>query len=178
MTFIEVMFSIALFFFIVAAVTTVFVTTMKNAIETSFHLSLISQARTAEYRMAKNIQGARAVSATADRLSIVQADLSTSEIQFVDLDNDPETVEDNILRYDPDVLIIDNEMTICNFVTPIEGEDMFRVVATTPSTAIITFHIGRIPPKAPGLLKKSKESFVGVEVRMSATPRNYEGFYN
>jgi hypothetical protein len=143
-----------------------------NVREGSYHITLLAKGRAAEQMLTRAIQYGRAVSAYTDHIEIVKQDLTLARIRYVDGDADP---EDNILEYDPSVDTAGDEMTVCDLVTPISGEQMFQTLATSPQAAVITFHVGELPPDTPDPNLRAGVGYQGVEVRFTATPRNSRG---
>lgn len=153
------------------------VSTLIHAREGSIQLSVIGKARNAKQLIVRNIQQGRAVGADSNHFSIVRADFSEAAIRFVDGDNNPDTIQDNRLEYDPDITLGGDQVVLCDHVSPVPGEPMFQVLSTSPRSASMTFHVGeRAPPGGEDLL--SGDGYQGIEIRLSAHPRNNKGTYN
>ena len=65
--------------------------------------------------------------------------------------------------------------TLRDMISPIDGEPMFQIASTSPRTALVSFHVGDLPPAGGGTLLLGG-GYQGVEVRAAATPRNGKGF--
>jgi len=154
-----------------------YVSTIMHAQEGSFHISVMAKARAAEQQIVKYIQLGRAVSADTDRMILLDRELVEGHIQFVDEDGNVDTVEDNRLVYDPDVDRPGDEVVVCDWVSPIPGEPMFQVTGSSPNAALIAFHVGEVPGGDDDADLLTAEGYQGVEVRLAATPRNRQIFY-
>jgi len=148
----------------------VFTSTMRSGREGSFHLQTIDESRSVEQTIARLIRRGRAVSVSGNSVRIVMADGGEEQIRFIDQDSDPETLDDNILQYDPTVGAGGDEVTLCRQVTALTSEAMFQTVATSPKSALLSFHLGEVPK--PGDALMVGEGYQGVEIRLAATPRN------
>lgn len=167
--------------FIMAVLMTVamgaFTSSLRHGREGTSHIEYIEDARIAEQQIVKYVQMGRAISVASDALTIMMPDLSQARVQYVDGDKDATTLDDNVLEYDPNTAVADDEMELCNGVSAIAGEEMFQLVATSPRTALITFHVGEIPEAKPEEELMTAEGYQGVEIRLSATPRNLGTVY-
>ena len=173
-TLVELMMATAILTAVLSMGIRIYTQTMTHAQEGSTHLSMIGKARSAEQRIVLLVYSARAVGAKTNQLDIVMEDLTQGQLRFIDQDSDPTTLEDNILEVDPDTSVANNEFVLCNFVSPIAGEQMFRVVPSSPRTALVSFHVGeRQPAGGPNLL--AGQGYQGMEIRLAATPRNAKG---
>ena len=150
--------------------------TLMHARDGSVHLSVIGKARCAMQDITRKVQAGRGVGVVSNTLSIVMADLTVTEIRYVDADDDPDTIADNRLEYDPDPATTGDESVLCDFVTPIPGEPIFQILSTSPRSAVVAFHVGeRPPPGAPALLPG--DGHQGIEIRLTSSPRTGMGVY-
>jgi len=176
-TLMEIMFAMSILTTVVVLSMNLYISIMGHARESSVQVSLIGKARLAEQKIVKFVQGSRAVGAKTNQLEFVMMDLTQGQIRFIDEDSDPTTLEDNILQVDPDVSVASNESVLCDFVSPIPGEEMFQVMPSSPRTALVVFHVGERPPTGgPQLL--AGQGYQGIEIRCAATPRNAKGLGN
>jgi type II secretory pathway pseudopilin PulG len=144
---------------------------MREASGDSLHAQYIDYARAAEQVLVNIIQAQTAIGVSTNGLEAYGMDYARAfTIRFIDEDDDPTTVENNRLVIDPDVSIDGDESVVCEYVSPLETEEMFRVISTSPTSAVIMFHVGELAPEN----KKARlgRNYHGVEVRLSATPRN------
>lgn len=152
-----------------------YTTIIREGREGTLHARYIDGARSTEQNIVKFVQAGKAVSANASALDIMKPDSGYARIQYVDGDGDADTLEDNALEYDPDTGVGGDEVMLCNFVTAIPGEPMFQILATSPRTALCTFHVGEVPKAGEQLLYGM--GYQGVEIRVAATPRNLGSIY-
>jgi hypothetical protein len=139
----------------------------------------LNMARNAEVTISRCIQSARGVSVpTSTCIQITFADNHCAQISYVDLDNDPGTVTNNIIRYDPDIWTIGGEKTICDCVRPLDdGSQIFTNIPVSPLAIRIGFHVGDGTNATEALLAGTGRGYQGTEVRFSATPRNSQRWY-
>lgn len=72
---------------------------------------------------------------------------TTAELRYVDSDDDPATIRDNSIVYDPDTSTSDDEQTILRYVSPLDDGGgtslpVFRRIAGTPSPLLVEFRVG------------------------------------
>ena len=166
---------VVLAFFVLAMVMSVVLSTqmyaMREASGDSLHAQYIDYARAAEQVLVNIIQAQTAIGVTTNGLEAYGMDYTRAfTIRFIDEDDDPTTVENNRLVIDPDLSVQNDETIVCEYVSILESEEMFRVISSSPTSAVIMFHVGELA------LEEGKarlgRNYHGVEVRLSATPRN------
>jgi prepilin-type N-terminal cleavage/methylation domain-containing protein len=155
----------------------VYTMSLRQAREGILQISLIGKGRATEQKLVKYVQLGRAIGLNSNVLEIVRQDMSVAGIRYIDADNDPLTVEDNVVEYDPNIDVAGDELTVCNQVTPIPGEPMFQLMPTQPVTVMFAMHLGEVAPTngTPDLLPGT--GYQGMEMRFSATPRNLKIFF-
>jgi len=138
-------------------------------------------ARTAQGKIIKIIEESRACSVQSPTVLILAypaADrLIQASLTYVDADNNPATVSNNSIIYDPDTTVSGNEQTICSYVSPIDGSSgIFKMLNISPATVGVSMHVGDATntPGA-GILNTGYQGFV---LQFSATPRNLQWWYN
>ena len=152
------------------------VLTMREVGGDSNHVRYIDEARASEQFIVNMIQAETAIGVTADGLEVYNQDFQqVFTIRFIDEDGDPGTVDDNTLVSDPDPNKKGDEQVICRAVSPLAGAEMFEIIPTSPLSTRISFHIGELPPENRQKMQKGK-NYHGVEVRITATPRNSNYF--
>lgn len=134
--------------------------------------------REAAQQLIRYVEAGRAASVTSNGVEIVTLGLGFAKIAYVDEDSNASTVTNNLLVYYPNGQFTSNRVVICQHVTPIAGTPMFRVNAGAPSSISFAFHVGDATNAAGGKIQSSTgEGFQGSEVRVSATPRNMQRWY-
>ena len=133
--------------------------------------------RVATQKIVQYIEAGRAVGLASNGLSIVNVDFTCSEIFFRDGDGNPDTVADNQLIYDSNVAEEGGATRICSWVSAISGSPMFSLVPSSLSAARIEFHLGDGSGAADRVFSGTGEGYQGIEVRVSATPRNLQRWY-
>ena len=138
-------------------------------------------ARTAQGKIIKIIEESRACSVQSPTVLILaypSADrLIQASLTYVDADNNPATVSNNCIIYDPDTTVSGNEQTICSYVSPIDGSSgIFKMLNISPATVGVSMHVGDATntPGA-GILNTGYQGFV---LQFSATPRNLQWWYS
>lgn len=132
-------------------------------------------ARKASHRITRAIESAKAVGATTNSLQLFMTDMTLAQIVFDD-GGDPDDVQSNDLLYFPNIADT-NFYTLSSYISPIPGEAMFGMVPTTPRTARIVFRVGDGSNDTQRAFSRASEPLQGVEVRVSATPRNLQRWY-
>jgi type II secretory pathway pseudopilin PulG len=103
--------------------------------------------------------------------------LITGSLKYFDTDNNPATVSNNCIIYDPDTSVAGNEQTLCYYVSPMDGSStVFKMLNISPATVGVTLHVGDATntPGA-GILNTGYQGFV---LQFSATPRNLQWWYS
>lgn len=140
----------------------------------SLHVRYIDVARAAEQRFVNSIQAHTAVGVSSAGLEILNHDRELEfTIRFEDGDDDLDTVDDNVVLIDPDTSVDGDEIVLCSQVSPLGSEPMFQK-SPTGRGAQMTLHVGEIAPGTNAV--EHGRSYHGVEVRISATPRNSNAF--
>ena len=135
-----------------------------------------NEGRIAAQVIATYIEKGKAASASTNGISIVLPDYVLAQIRFEDGDGLIETVEDNRLVYDPDVDEDGAVEELCRYVSPIAGEEMFR--ASSPGSVGLSFHVGDGTDPSYTSFSGSGSGYQGIEIRMSATPRNMQRWHD
>lgn len=133
-------------------------------------------ARRATHRIARSVESAKAVGASTNSLNIMMTDLRTARIEFQDGD-DPTNLHNNRLILIPNTANANQYTVLATHVSPIPGESMFGTIPTTPRTARVVFRIGDSAVANARAFSRSGQDYHGVEVRLSATPRNLQRWY-
>ena len=175
----ETMFSVFLFTLVSAGIYVVFIHASFGVKEGTSQANFIAEGRMAEQKILKYIQQGRAIAANAQYIDIFTTNNSLARIYYEDLDNNPYTVEDNSLKYNPDTLnTASRPETICRYVTALEGGEIFKpLVVYSPSAVQIAFHVGDSWSYQDQDPYKTGQGYQGLEIRFSATPRNINFWY-
>jgi prepilin-type N-terminal cleavage/methylation domain-containing protein len=120
-------------------------------------------------------------------------DLSSGTIYFTNSDNNVSTVADNVLVYDPTPGTPGNSYVLCTYVRPVDEDtnslgfgDPSRIFTPTNNqdnpivfnSVMIRFHVGDGTNVQDLSFSGTGQGYQGTEVRMSATPRNVQKWYN
>lgn len=178
MTLVEIMVGTFVSALVIAGVLAVFSYVALTTRAGVSQIQFTQDGRNASYKITRYIEEGRAASAGSNGISIVMLDLTVARIYFSDGDGDPETVEDNKLEYDPDVLASGGEVTVCSYITPIAGEQMFGMVSADSSAVRMSFHVGDGTNVMDTSFSRTGIGYQGLEVRLSATPRNVQRWYD
>jgi len=180
-TLLEVMIATSLSLLVSAAIFTVLVMVNKITYSGNRQVNFNDMARKAQGKIIKIIEESRACSVQSPTVLILAYPAADRLIQgsltYVDADNNPATVTNNYIIYDPDTSASGNEQTICNCVSPIDGSTpIFKMLNISPATVGVSMHVGDATntPGA-GILKTGYQGFV---LQFSATPRNLQWWYN
>lgn len=173
----EALISSVILLLIASASLAAYITAFRMSVAGSYQVSFTAQAREASQKISRYIEEGKTIGVNTSGLTIVTVNLKAARIYFEDQDGDSQSVRDNRLMYDPDVSVSGDEKLICNYVSEIPGESMFSIVPATPDAASIRFHVGDGTNVTHASFSGTGQGYQGVEVRVSATPRNLQRWY-
>lgn len=173
----EVLIASSVLVMVATAALAAFMTALKMSVAGGNQVRFTAMGREASQRIARYVEEGKSVGVSGNGLEIVTVNLRPARIYFVDTDGDPETVSDNLLIYDPDLSVSGDEVEICDYVSPIPGESMFSIVPATPDAASVRFHVGDGTNVSHTEFSGTGQGYQGVQVRVSATPRNLQRWY-
>jgi prepilin-type N-terminal cleavage/methylation domain-containing protein len=177
-TFSEVLIAVMLFGLVTAFVTPGLIWMMRFARGGSQQVEFTQMARRSQLFIARAVSSGKYVSASTNEVQIFVAGSNVIQrVFFADLDNNPSTISNNVLQFDPDASVDDDEYTICNYVCRLPGEALFTNAAASPKSVNFRYHVGEGSNAYYSSVFSSSPGFQGVEVRFSATPRNVQTFY-
>jgi len=177
-TLVEILVGVVLASLVIAAVFVGFSYTTRQARAGTSQIRFTAEGRIAAQKIVRHIEAGKAVGLTSNVLDIVTLDLGVARLYFEDGDNNLDTVENNMLKYDPDISVNGDEVVICYYVTPIADTPMFSILATSPDSAAVAFHLGDGTNVGHRSFSGTGEGYQGVEVRISGTPRNLQRWYD
>ena len=138
----------------------------------------LAMGHAAQQEIAGYIHEGKAVSVQTNAVLILQTSDEISRIDFYDQDDNPLTVSNNWLRYDPNIRRTGDEKRICNFIRPVDGTQIiFTNTPSSPTSVHVEFHVGDSTDPNDPASRSSGEGYQGVEVRFSAAPRNLQYWY-
>ncbi len=138
----------------------------------------MAMARRAQQQLASFVREGKAVGVETNRIVILLKTDGFAAIEYVDEDNNPLTVTNNIIRYDPDVWVSGDEIPVCSYVRQVDGQTaIFSVVPNSPASARIEFHVGDSTDPRDISSVSSGAGYQGYEVRFSVAPRNLQYWY-
>jgi prepilin-type N-terminal cleavage/methylation domain-containing protein len=141
-----------------------------------FQVRFNAMARQSATRITRAVENAKTISVTADTVSLIAPDMKISRIRFDD-GGDPGNVHNNRLLLYPDIAQPTKFVVLSTHVSEIPGEAMFGVVPTTPRTARVAYRVGDGTNDTMRAFSRPGRAYQGVEVRVSATPRNLQRWY-
>lgn len=134
-------------------------------------------ARQSEIKIARLIQAGKTVGVVSNVVQITTVTNTLATITFADLDNNPTTLSNNVLRFDPNTATTGGEINICSWVSPIPGEPLFTNVSVSRTAVAFSYYIGEGTNASYASHFGSSPGYQGIEVRFSATPRNLQSLY-
>jgi prepilin-type N-terminal cleavage/methylation domain-containing protein len=143
-----------------------------------YQIQFSSMARTASQKIVRCIENGRSVGIGSNGLDIVTVNMRVAQIRFEDADGCLDTEADNRLMYDPDTSAASGERVLCTHVSSIPGVAMFEIVPSSPNSVSIRFHVGDSTNEADAAFSGTGTGYQGVEVRVSASPRNLQRWYD
>lgn len=177
-TIVEAIVSLVVFGLVILGATRLYNGVMAQARCGAAQCHYLAMARSAEQELASCIREGKAIGVETNQILILQKSDVVSCIEYLDLDANPLTVVNNIIRYDPDIWTSGDEKTICNYVRPVDGQsNIFSSVANSPAAVRIEFHLGDSADPFDSSSLKSGDGYQGFEVRFSAAPRNLQYWY-
>lgn len=135
-----------------------------------------SMARTASRRAVECIQNGKSVRLRSNGIDIAMVDRRLARIRFEDEDGHLDTVADNRLVYVPDTSA-SNEEVLCTHVSPMPGTAMFEMAPSGSNLVSIRFLVGGATNRTGAAFLGTGTGVQGVEVRISASPRNLQRWY-
>jgi prepilin-type N-terminal cleavage/methylation domain-containing protein len=179
-TLIEVLMASSVFTVVMLLVMGAYLHGLRLAKGVTSQLIFTGRGRTASQRIMRYVEEGKTLDVGPEGLSldIMMPDLRTARIFYRDSDGDAATVGDNILLYVDDIGDPDAEETvICTHVSLLPEERLFHLVFSSPVTVAASFHIGDgFDPRDAGIGGTGR-GYQGIEVRISATPRNLQRWY-
>lgn len=175
---IEAMLALTILAAIFALSVGAFVHVLRTTIPGSSQAHFIDMSRIAEQQISDYIHCGKAIGVDTNCIYVMTTNFAMYRILFEDQDGNPDTVEDNVLKYDPDPFTYDDEETICNYVSPLQGEDMFSILSLSPAAVAVAFHLGDGSAEEYTTDGGTGRGYQGLEVRFSATPRNLQLWYD
>lgn len=138
----------------------------------------MAMGRQAQQKLTSFIREGKAIGVQTNRVVILQKTDRMAAIEYIDGDNNPSTVSNNIIRYDPDVWASGDEQIVCAYVRPVDGQtNIFSVVPNSPASVRIEFHLGDSTNLLDSSSIASGVGYQGVEIRFSVAPRNLQYWY-
>ena len=177
-TLIEILVATALFGLVAAGGYLAFSHALRLTRAGEFQVHFTSMGRAAAQKIARYVERGKAVGVSAGGLTIIMINLTSAQIRFQDGDGDISSVKDNCLIYDPDTTVAGNEEILCSHVSSIAGEPMFSIIAASPSAARVHFHVGDGTNIQDADFSGTGAGYQGIEVRVSATPRNLQRWHD
>jgi len=175
-TLIEVLVASSIAVLVSAGIYSVFISELKGMRSGSNQALFIARARGAEQRISRTVRQSKYFEIpNAWTLYLYDPENERTIIEYADLDDNPETLEDNVLLCTPPD---GDPFPICAYVSPISADtDLFSIVPTTPKSIQVCIHVGD-DLNAENDNKKTGRGYQGVEMRFSATPRNIQYWYD
>lgn len=139
----------------------------------------IQEARRAQQWMVREVQRNKyfEIHEAGQTLFLYSIDNALTQIRYVDDDGNALTVADNrieLVRPNGDVRVL------CRHVSPILGaQPVFRVRSAGASAVLMAFHVGdSTAVNAAERRYETGPGYQGLEIRMAATPRNLQRWYD
>jgi type II secretory pathway pseudopilin PulG len=184
----EVMVATALFTLVAISVLAAFKASVRWQRAGTSQAQFMANARVASDNILSLIEQGKtfSVPANSNCVKIFFPDMSCAMIYF-DTGNGNfnvssiDSVEDNTLKYDPGTGNTGDIYTLCTYVRPVDGDkwsNIFQMVQGSPDSLAIRFHVGDGTNVLDKSFSRTGEGYQGTEVRMSATPRNVQKWYN
>ena len=173
-TLLEAVFAAALFGLVMVAVFAAFSTATRLARAGVSQVRFTAQGRVAAQKITRIIEEAKAVGASSNALNLVTLGFGSSRIYFDSGDGDVSSVADNTLVYVPVVGATGGVETLCTHVSPVAGTPMFSVSVSTSAAARVVFHVGDGTNVEDAVFTRTGMGYQGLEVRLSASPRNLQ----
>lgn len=173
----EAMVAAALSSLVIVAVYTALSVSSRMALAGRSQVEFNTTARLVTQKIVRYVEQGRAVGLAGNALDILTVSHQGARISFLDGDGDPGSVVDNMLVYDPDTSVFGDERVLCHYVSPLGTNPIFTIVATSPNSVRLCFHIGDGTNAADSAFAVTGAGYQGVEVRITATPRNLQRWY-
>jgi prepilin-type N-terminal cleavage/methylation domain-containing protein len=142
-------------------------------------LGFIQEARRAQQRLVREVQQSKyfEIRDEGRLLLLYSVDNTLTQIRYVDEDDNPRTVADNRIE----VIRPDGERrVICRHVSLLQGDvPVFRTQGAGARAVMMAFHVGdSTAAHAAERRYETGPGYQGVEVRVAATPRNLQRWYD
>lgn len=175
LTLVELMIAVCLMGLVVVA-TLAGAAQLMRVTRADVHQVVFSQkGMTASQRIVRIIEDGRAASVTTNGLEILMPNGLKTGILLEDVDRSRATVEDNALVFWSGAPSSSTRQVLCRTISEIHGEPMFDRVASNSSAVRMSFHVGDSTNSTDAtLFSKTGLGCQGVEIRLSATPRNQQ----
>lgn len=150
----------------------------------SYQVQFTASGRITGQKIVNYIENGKAVSIGAGsngspELDIMGINLSNSAIRFV-TNGGLTNIQNNMLVYVPDTTKT-NYVMLCNYAGPIPGEsNMFSILPLSPIAAVVCFTVGvgtNVGNTSLSGTLGTGFGYQGVDIRVSATPRNIQRWY-
>lgn len=170
-TLVEVMISAALSSLVIIGALSGFSYAGKITRSGAYQVQFTAKARASAQQIQRYIEGGKAIGVVSNQITIVTPDLRRARIYYVAATRE--------LMYQRDVSAASTPQLLCSHVTPVGSEEMFSIIPSSPSAARIVFHVGDGPEVANAEEYSSTGfGYQGQEIRISATPRNLQRWYD
>jgi len=140
-----------------------------------------AKGRAAAQKLIRYIEAGQvaALASTSNGVDILVGFVSARIAYMADSDGNASTTNDGALFYYPNSLSTNGGILICKPVSPIAGSTMFRINPAAPSSVSFAFNLGdRTNATDASRGSASGSGYQGIEVRISATPRNMKRWYS
>jgi hypothetical protein len=162
----------------VAAACTVIVYGARLAKAGRSQVDFTGSGRLAAQKIARLVEQAKAVGVGSNGLTLVGVDMASSRIYFDTGDGSVDSVEDNRLMYAAGLTNGSPVRVLCTYVSPLGAEPMFSMAASNSASVRVVFHVGDGTNVQSESFSRTGSGYQGVEVRLSASPRNLQLWYN
>ena len=173
----ETMVSMFLFSMVIAGFYMAFSRSILQTRAGSSQARFVGTARSVQQQVSKYVMSGKAIVVMGDYLYIMTTNNRYASVAFRDLDGNPTTMTNNVIVYDPDIWVGGDEVYLCDYVSRIDGENIFSNLPFSPASVKMTFHIGDYTNAASADYYGTGHGYQGVEVRFSAAPRNLQYWY-
>ena len=140
-----------------------------------------AKGRAAAQKLSRYIEAGQvcAIAPTSNGVDVLVGLVSSRIAYVADYDGKASTTNDGALVYYPSSLSTNGGVIICTPVSPIAGTAMFRINPAAPSSVSFVFTLGdRTNATDASRGSISGTGYQGIDVRISATPRNMKRWYS
>jgi hypothetical protein len=147
MTLVELAIASGLMLTIIVAIMALFIAIMRQERSNVRSLQMAYNSAQLHRELRRVASIGASISTTADAVRFENLGTGTiSELRYEDLDNNPDTIGDNRIVFDPDVDADGDERLLIRFVSPlvVNGvqQPIFRRMPGTPSPLVVEFRVG------------------------------------